>query len=850
MAATSYPTIKKYVPPVQKNADGTTLSTMGSSNPYEYNPGNSAEGGGGTVQPQSYAGGQVQQRSALSSLPENLANTYQNTLAGMMSGAAYSPYRTTQFAGMNKAAQQLRSNAQVANVGRAGQGTAIANKSGVEASIASMAGNTALQAATDEQAMKERGLGVANTLAGMNENVRATDINQGMATDTAYGYTDPRTGQFVRGSNILEGVKTDIAQQQADTTKELGYAQLSSNEKVAFAGMDIDKQKIAETARQFNIGTDQAESQFARNLQKDYSQLSQADKQFMAAFGLDEAKFNESKIQFSQNLALETEKVAQNERIATATLNLDKDKLAETARQFNVGTAEAARMFTDKLKFDYDSLSQNDKQFLTTLGFNREQFEQSKLEFDKNYSLQDKLQTRDLDIKEKALAQEGSQFNSRLNFDKWATQKGLDDAAANRIWQATQNDKSIAATKEIQTMLNNTDVWKTNQAAKLTKLGWTKEAAQAALGRQQEIVMFGMQSALTKEIESGKITQQIADRAQQASQFTSQLEWQKEATRLGITESEAQRAWATNERVATNAYQSIESSYERQMQKEIASGSWTDANGNQVSSLQAKQLLETVRQYDNEDAWRAKAKAMDLSEADTQRAWASNERIESNIQALNMQQISNVFTEKGWNFQAVYNAIESLPPELAAAQLQTMAAKSGIEYATKNPDGSIATDADGNVITAPGFENISQQAYTESKNNVSAIVKNPTGYLAKNKIPADISSKIATGWDTYVKENPDTFVPTSSLEGFSTVHYVTKGGLNRWKLSDEAKTFVQENAGKLYKAENGKIYQVVGTSTSEKRNSTASIVLKDVVTGMNVRYSSGPGGSAKYNFVV
>lgn len=900
--ALSYPTIEKKktyaAPTTPVNGSDNTLASMASTtNPYEYNPGSNADQSGANIQPQSYVNGQVQNRNSLSTLNENLANSYQNTLASMLSGEAYSPYKTTQFQGMNKAAQQLRANAQQANVGRAGQGTAIANKNATEAGIAQMAGETALSALQGEQEMKERGLSATNTLAGMNETVRSNDISQGMATDAAYGYIDPVTGKRIRGSNELAGQQVDIQKQVADTQKELGYAQITSSEKISqnqisesarqfniknetdkqqfaatlakdyaslsqqekqfllsfgldeqrfnqakyeytqnmnleyeklFSNERITQKQLDEAARQFNVTNETDKSQFAETMKLNYNQLSQQQKQFLMNYGLDEQKFNQAKSEYTQNLNLEYKKLASQEKIATEQLGLDAKKLAESARQFNVSTAEAASQFTQKLNFDYASLSQQDKQFLSTLGLDQAKFEESKRQYNLTTSLEDKYRTKDLDIRERQLAQESLQFNSRLEFDRWATQAGLDDAAASRIWQANQNDKALENAKYIATMQNNTEVWKQNQVSELTRAGWAVEDARALADRQQQVTMFNLESALTREIESGRINQADRQLIEQARQFNSQQKWLEKAKQMDISEADAQRIWATNERIGAEAATKWQTTYEGQIQM---------AAMKQQLNIADKQLLEQSRQFNKKDEFDRWAVEQNLNEADKNRLWETNERIADNIHQLNMQSLQNAFTEKGWNTEILTSILQNqqMPEELAQAYLQDMAEAAGITH---------TEIVNGKEVEIPGFENFSQKAYNA---NSSLNANLDVGAIPTSGLSADEVRNMASGWDTYVQKYPNLFVSADkSLESFSTVSWSKDS--KSWKISEEGNTWLNNNVGKLVKGGDGNVYKVVGKAGVVDKNQTSYIVLQDVKTGNTVRYSKGAGNSASYNY--
>lgn len=823
--ALSYPTIQKkktYTAPTSSGS-GNTLASM--TNPYEYNPGGSGEqagAGGGTVQPQSYVGGQVQNRNSLSSLPENLANTYQNTLAGMLSGDAYSPYKTSQFQGMNKSAQQIRANAQQANVGRAGQGTAIANKNATEAGIAQMAGETALSALQGEQEMKERGIAAANTLASMNESVRSNDINQGMTVDQQYGYIDPITGQRIRGSNELAGTQVDIQQQQANTQRDLGYAQIASSEK-------ISQNQLNESARQFNITNQTDKDQFEATMKLNYDQLSEQQKQFLMNYGLDEAKFNQAKTEFTQNVALEEKKLASNEKIATEQLGLDAQKLAESARQFNISTSEAASEFIQKLNFDYASLSQDETQFLATLGLDQEKFEESKRQYNNTTALEDKWRTKDLDLKEQEIANQASQFDSKLSWDKEATTLGLDDAAKNRIWQASQNDKALQNAINVQQMILTNDQWKQTQIDELTRAGWKIEDARANADRQQNLTIANMQNSLAREIESGRITQAQAELAQQASQFTTQQAWAEKAAQMGIEQENAKMAWTTQERLGAEAFTASQATFQAQLQKEVTQ---------MGLSVEEAKLLENRRQFESKSMFDTYCFEQGLAQADADRLWKTNERIAENINNVNMQTLQNKFTEKRWNFEATYNYIQSLHPLNAAKMIQDMAESAGITH-------TVIDEKTGQSIEVPGFENFSQKAYDTNK---SLNANFADGVIPNQNVSKTEVGNLILGWDTYVEKYPNLFVSADQgLESFSTVSWNKNS--DSWKISNEGNTWLNNNVGKLVKGANGSVYQVAGKGGSTDRNGTSYIMLRDITTGNIVKYSSGSGGSQKFNYV-
>jgi hypothetical protein len=458
-------------------------------------------------------------------------------------------------------------------------------------------------------------------------------------------------------------------------------------------------------------------------------------------------------------------------------------------------------------------------------------FEESKRQFDLTTAMEDKFRTKDLDLKEQALAQEASQFNDRLSFDKWATQAGLDDAAANRIWQANQNDKQLQNAKDIQQMIINQDQWKQNKVDELTRAGWAVEDARASADRQQQLTIANMQNALTREIEAGRITQAQAELAQQASQFNSQQAWNTWAEQNNISEADKQRAWATQERVGAQAFTASQNNFQAQLEKEIAQ---------MGINVEVAKLVENARQFDTQQNFNTWATEQNMSMEQAKMAWETKERVENNIHQLNMQSLQNAFTEKGWSTEILTSLLQNqqMPEEMAQAYIQDMAVAAGITHTI--------IDSNGKPVEVPGFENFAQKAYdaNSSLNSNLAAGAIPVSGVSANEIKAMVS-----GWDTYVEKYPDLFVSADqSLESFSTVSW--NSNTDSWKISSEGNTWLNNNLHKLVKGENGSVYRVEGKGGGTGRNDTSYILLRDINTGKTVRYSSGPGNSEKMNYVM
>lgn len=623
-----------------------------------------------------------------------------------------------------------------------------------------------------------------------------------------------------------------------------GYVQPAAEQQRST--MDFERNLLAERANQVRA-TQQAGQQSAGNL------LGFLQTQGEGALN----RVSQEKIA-SENNAVQREQIASNQQI-------EQSKLAETARQYNMTFDQINQQYKDDLKFKYEDLDANKQQFYASLGLDKEKFDQAKYEFEKNYSLEDKIQTKSLDLKEQEIANQVSQFNSRLDFDKSELAANLDDKAKDRIWQAVQNDKALANSREVAIMQNDTERWKTLKTEELTKVGWSVEDARAAADRQQQLTITNLNNALTREIEAGRITEEQAARLEQVRQFNTQQAWTEKAAQMGIDAAQAQRDWATNERLGAEAAAATQATFQAQLQKELAAGTWIDANGNTVNSMDAKNLIEKAREFDDAQSWAEEAAKQGFNSWDAMRAYEKKEVIEQREWDLKLQNMQDNLTREGWNMTAINSALETLPPEQAAQLLNKFAIGAGLSYPVKDENGNVMKDKDGNVITEPGFET-SKQTIVKSKESLATFLSNaqgPNGYTANgaslinafknngNVTDADVKN-IASSWNAYTQEFPTAFVDGNYLESNATVSWYDGKGSStsrRWALTPEIKTWVGNNTGKLYKSNDGNIYQIVGLSDDRnKANSTGKVVLRDIKTGNTVYYSNGAGDSQKLNF--
>ena len=153
-------------------------------------------------------------------------------------------------------------------------------------------------------------------------------------------------------------------------------------------------------------------------------------------------------------------------------------------------------------------------------------------------------------------------------------------------------------------------------------------------------------------------------------------------------------------------------------------------------------------------------------------------------------------------------------------------------------------DSDGNITNLdhrgendPQIDSEAQKAFSEYLDG---------GTLTNSQLRAMYSN-----FDKYVPDD----MKLTQIRGYNTtriedvaVNYWETAGKNRWDIHKHVRDWVNLNIGKPYKADNGRIYEIVGMDRPKDRKSTSSILFKDIVTDDIIKYSSGGGGSAQRGF--
>jgi hypothetical protein len=233
----------------------------------------------------------------------------------------------------------------------------------------------------------------------------------------------------------------------------------------------------------------------------------------------------------------------------------------------------------------------------------------------------------ELSVEEKRMAQDALQFGTEIEFRRWATQAGIDDNTANRVWQGAQNQ----------------------------------------LDRQQR-----------GELAYADLNLREMELSQQASQFTDRLDFDRWATEAGFSENETERAWQANQNnldrgaTLTNLQTEIASregiaSADRQLQYTAL---YQDA-----SQYQA-QLNENIRQFNTSTGVDRERLAAEIQ--------MSENELESATNRLQMQ-LDNDRTLEGMRFTNQYD-LETLRQtgERTMAEINNQLQQGTLDYQWAN----------------------------------------------------------------------------------------------------------------------------------------------------------------------
>lgn len=437
------------------------------------------------------------------------------------------------------------------------------------------------------------------------------------------------------------GQQADLSREQMDLTERTSMADIASREKLGIAGI---------TSQEGMQGRDIASRE----------KLGQAG--------------------ITSQEAMQGRELASKEKLGFADLSVREKQLAQDGSQFK-----------DELAF---------KKYATDRGFTDAEAQRAwqSQESSLQRASTEKLGMADLSLRERSLMQDASQFQDDLSFKKYATDRGYTDAEAQRAWQATQNEKEITSREKLgfadlsvreKQLAQAGAQFKDELAFKkyATDAGFTDAEAQRVWQSQES----SLQRASAEKVSFAQLSQQEKELALKASQFTDQLSWDKEATKLGLDEKTSERVWQGAENQKERDARAADSGLNRELQKYL---------GERGLDIDEQKVAEQIRQFDNEadfKKWATQAGLDDNAadrvwksqESDVQRKYETGERLSTEEAQVNLTRLEGDIAQGALQFQHVLN-LDTMEKQAAVDKLTAATAN---DYMVARDSAAMTHDA-------------------------------------------------------------------------------------------------------------------------------------------------------------
>jgi hypothetical protein len=324
-----------------------------------------------------------------------------------------------------------------------------------------------------------------------------------------------------------------------------------------------------------------------------------------------------------------------------------------------------------------------------------------------------------------------------------------------------------------------------NLSMEQAKLAWqTNERIATQAFQMQESTL---DRQLQREVEAGRLTLEQTKLAQQAAQFATELEWQKEATRLGLEMDEAKMVWQASE-------SALDRAHDAQMQ--------LIAQEFELKGMNLAAVLQYVQDMDP-------TQAADI--------------------------INNLAIEAGLTYtDDEGNEVQGIRPVVPPA------AGTGAPGTLRAVDTTTLVD----IARAGGF--IGMDTFDVTPEMLSRMETSFTSAVNKLEAGSSLTANEAAMVAKAGAAGVDVGVPVvQSLFTGNITARVGEGesGWQRWTLTPEAVSWATENTGSLFVTPGGKVYEVVGSwnppNDSDHRNDAGYLIFKDAETGVTYNLSNG-----------
>ena len=389
-----------------------------------------------------------------------------------------------------------------------------------------------------------------------------------------------------------------------------------------------------------------------------------------------------------------------------------------------------------------------------------------------------------------------------------------------------QNDLDRKHDETLQNMIFEQDKWKQGRVEELTKLGWDHDTAM-----------------------------QLSE--QEHQKYMQDFEWKKkELMQQGMQDFEAEqqaKQWA---------WQSNETSLDRQLQREIEAGRMT---------LEEKRLAQEASQFTDKLEFDKYALEKGLEQKDIDRIWNSKENALDRAWNMQLQEMQNEFNMTAMEFQSLMQNLQNMAPEQAGQVLKQLAVDSGITHELRitgneihdllDQGGGIQSLLDMGIdeetansmlndyneksmpgnrvysLTIPGLKNFNE--FQQGMQKISSQLESIQGKLDANK------QLTPEEYQIYKEHGTHTPMPFQDdvLYEYTYDARGSNDGKRAWRFKDDIWNWLNENKGSVFQGNDGEIYRIEsfwepGTSSDDKLKK-AYVTIKNLGTGELTKWGGG-----------
>ena len=769
-------------------------------------------------------------------------------LQGMLIGSAYDPSRTQQRETLQRAATNLRAQTggKIAEGGFLGQGTANKSQQETEQTIFQGLADTEMGMDVEEQAMKERGLGLATDIGKEQQSIvtqrRGQDIgltqsrealtSQEKIAERGYGIDEAKLSETARQFNISRDDAVKHAENLLEETKRQFNEQLAVDKGIAERNLEIQQQNVdlsraglqgfydPYTGAYVKGSGQLAESEMDLKSDSMYGytgpngwvdgsitlaakslglQADTVDMQKKELFGYtdDKGVYHSGKYDLlSAADKREADRLYGYTDAATGTKHMGEMEISE--KVLGIQTAADTRAeesmygYTDRVTGEWVKGTAQISSDM--LGLESERYEDQKKEL---YGYTD--------------PKTGQVIKGKYELLNDAEKRAADDLYGYDYLDSKGVTQHVSGTLELQ-----------NKASEITEQGLKIEEAKTYGYFDKEYVdpVTGVKGKWvngTLENEAERLGLDISDFQLRRDQ----LYGYDEKDALGNVTNHVKGALE----IAADTFGLQEKTVDAQITEMF--GGKVDSDGDGVPDK------TVIGKYDllSEEQKRAADEMYGYNDPKTGEYVPGKMKFDQEMSRLSVK-----LTEAGIAASFLTNFGEDIPEEAYVGVVNDLALMVGLEHPAML-NGEPVLTADGEPVMIPGLD-IGTDPNVASGEKYSGWTP---GTTVKGQAQYDaLKGRMAT-----LAKNGDA-ITDNGVESMNIAEWTTSGA-NRWAGTKEASAWVAKNVGLPYQASNGRIYEVVGyynpggkfTAGEKNRGTKAAIIFRDIQTGVEVKLTRG-----------